>query len=319
MNSFSDKPIITPSELISLRKLGLSYKQIGRKLGIDSHKEEVLQVYKSLDIDIEKIKAQAKVSPPTGLWYLFDSEREVIKSDILPSPTHIKELLPQNRIFSRLGNDAGYMLDMYLKVSEIITEEICSSYQGAGDSSHVGHLKKWDSGDVGVGLIRKVYEIQKAVGLAAFHLSEYELEDVGNCMCAAMKAFRFGWKEVPIPHPSFFWGCSRYIPVESGRHDKAISVRTTLWKVIDDDIKVSRISDKDIKFLQHKLSTVVTFWEGHEAADEEMLKHAISLYGGPPKITAFKSSKQVLVVLKDIGEHLIYLVDQRFGQSSNGD
>ena len=42
----SDKPVftVTASELIEQRHLGLSFKQIGRKLGIDPHKGDVLQV-----------------------------------------------------------------------------------------------------------------------------------------------------------------------------------------------------------------------------------------------------------------------------------
>ena len=35
---------VTISELIEERHLGLSFKQIGKKLGIDPHKEDVLQV-----------------------------------------------------------------------------------------------------------------------------------------------------------------------------------------------------------------------------------------------------------------------------------
>ncbi len=41
------KPTIDRSELIKQRRLGLSYKQIGRKLGIDPHKEDVTDLYSS--------------------------------------------------------------------------------------------------------------------------------------------------------------------------------------------------------------------------------------------------------------------------------
>lgn len=61
-----------------------------------------------------------KVSPPTPMWYFFDSERELIKSSILPSPVAIKEHNPQSRIVSRLGDNAGFMLDVFLKVGEIV-------------------------------------------------------------------------------------------------------------------------------------------------------------------------------------------------------
>lgn len=318
MRSSSDKPVITPSELISLRKLGLSYKQIGKKLGIDSHKEEVIQIYKSLGINIETMDAKAKVSPPTALWFLFDSEREIIKSDLLPSPMDIKELYPQNRITSRLGGNAGFMLNAYMKVSEIIGEEILSTYEGAGTTTSLGSIKKWDGGGVGIELIRKVFDIQKSVARAAFQLSDYfDVEEIGNCMCSGMKSVRFGWKTTPIPHPSFFWGCSRYIPIESGRHDKGIPVRMTFWKVIGDDIKISRVTDKDIKSLQQKTSSAIDFWEGQEEteSDEELFKQALLLYGGPAEIKIFKSGKEVVAVLKSLCKDLKYLIDQRDGES----
>lgn len=296
--------------------MGLSYKQIGKKLGIDSHKEEVIQVYKSLGIDIETVHAQAKVAPPTALWYLFDSEREVIKSEILPSPMHVKELLPQNRIVSRLGDNAGYMLHMYQKVNAIIGEEIASTFEGASATSSLGSMKKWNGGDVGIGLIRRVFDIQKSVAEAAFQLSDYNLKEVGNCMCAAIKSFRFGWKEVPIPHPSFFWGCSRYTPMDSGRHDKATPAHISLWKLIDDDVKMSRMSDKDLRSLQQKNLHAISFWErrlkeAEEETGDELFKHAFSLYGGPKTITAFDSIKGVLSVLKSVDKDLIYVIDQR--------
>ena len=70
----SDKPEITASELIYMKKLGLSYKQIGKKLGIDSHKEDVLQVFEAVGCDVQSITCPAKVAPLTPLWYLFESE-----------------------------------------------------------------------------------------------------------------------------------------------------------------------------------------------------------------------------------------------------
>ena len=74
LNSDSDKPGVTPTELIQLGRLGLSYKQIGKKLGVDPHKEEVLQVYHSIEqatgVDVEDVKGPSKVSPNNPLWYI---------------------------------------------------------------------------------------------------------------------------------------------------------------------------------------------------------------------------------------------------------
>ena len=44
----SEKPVISAEELIENRRRGMSYASIGKKLGIDPSKEEVLSVYKIL-------------------------------------------------------------------------------------------------------------------------------------------------------------------------------------------------------------------------------------------------------------------------------
>ena len=39
---------------------------------------------------IEDIDAPSKVTPPTPLWYLFDSELEAVAQTALPNPIDIK-------------------------------------------------------------------------------------------------------------------------------------------------------------------------------------------------------------------------------------
>ena len=322
LQSSSDKPLITVSELLHMRKLGLSYKLIGKKLGIDCHRDEVIQVYKSLGVDnIEKLKAPAKICPPTPMWYFFDSERELIKSSILPSPVDIKEHNPQSRIVSRLGENAGFMLDVFLKVGQIVNEEIISTYHGARTNSRLGTVKKWD-GDLGSAIIQQVYDIQKSVSQASYQLSDYfECEDIGNCTCSAVKSVHFGWKVSPIQYPSFFWGCSRYTPYESGRHDKATPIRSTFWSLVGDDSKIcAHISDKNMKLLYEKTSSAIVFWEGcGKECKEEFLKQATSQYGGPVDVLPFKSVNQVISVLKSIRKDLANLLDQRLGPRNDND
>ena len=48
--------------------------QIGQKLGIDHHKQDNVQVYTALGVDIEQIKDASKIQPLTPLWYLIRSE-----------------------------------------------------------------------------------------------------------------------------------------------------------------------------------------------------------------------------------------------------
>ena len=72
---------------------------------------------------METFKAPSKVTLPTLLWSLFSSELDEIQKNLLPSKTDVLLLQPQNRIRDRLGDNAGYMMAIYLKVSEIMHEE----------------------------------------------------------------------------------------------------------------------------------------------------------------------------------------------------
>ena len=310
LSSEHDKPIITPSELIQLRRLGLSYKQIGRKLGIDPHKVEVLQVYhaveKSTKINIETFKAPSKVTPPTPLWSLFSSEIDEIQKNLLPSKTDVLQLQPQNRIRDRLGDNAGYMMAIYLKVSEIMREEVQSAITGAPANSSVGKLNEW-TGDVSSQVLAQAASIYEAVGHAAYQITDYWKPEAGRCKCSAVKALRFGWHSNPIPHASFFWGCSKFSPLEPSSHDKAIPFRTSLQKTLDDKHgKPDFISDKDLQVLSQKLLLAKNFWDEKETVDEELFKHATSLYG-----PHFNSKQHILSGLDTIIANLADLLDAR--------
>ena len=88
-------------------------------------------MYQALDIDAESIKAPAKVSPPTPLWYLFQSEKEVIRDNILATSADILQLRPHDKVVDRLGDNAGFMLGIYLEVSRILNQEIDHAISGA--------------------------------------------------------------------------------------------------------------------------------------------------------------------------------------------
>lgn len=62
--------------------MGLSYKQIGRKLGIDPHKEEVIQVYKSLGTD----KVQQKFLRQLHYGTCFLSECQMVELEVVRTP-----------------------------------------------------------------------------------------------------------------------------------------------------------------------------------------------------------------------------------------
>ena len=236
------KPAFDRSELIKQRRLGLSYKQIGRKLGIDPHKEDVLQVYSALGIDIQKFKGPSKVTPPTPLWYLFDSEREIIKESLLPSASSVLQLLPQDRISSRLGDNSGFLLNTYLKVAEVIDEEVQAAVTGASSKSTVGELRQWDGG-LSAAILHQSATIHSAVGHAAYQLSEYcVMPEIGRCKCSVIKILRYGWHTTPVPYPSFFWGCCRFSVAGAGMHDKGVPVRGSLWNIIEADDKIGSVT-----------------------------------------------------------------------------
>ena len=115
-----------------MRRLGLSFKSIGKKLGIDTSKDDVISVFDILKAEsgsdhppLSHIVPKAHFKqPPSPLWMLFDSEIEQITQNALPNGVDLLQLGPHHKVLSRLGDNAGCMLDAYLVVRKIISEEI---------------------------------------------------------------------------------------------------------------------------------------------------------------------------------------------------
>ena len=169
-------------------------------------------MYRALDINAEAIKAPAKVSPPTPLWYLFRSEKEVIRDNILATSTDILQLHPHDKVVDHLGDNAGFMLGIYLEVSRVMNEEIDHMISGASPKSQVGQLKQWN-GELPAEIIHKVATIQHEIASAAYHSTNYSNPEVGRCACSALKILqRFEWHQDLIPHPSFFGGMQQIHP-----------------------------------------------------------------------------------------------------------
>ena len=123
LTSQAEKPTFTYAELLKNRRMGLSYKQIGKKLGIDPSKEEVMTVcstlYDGLQGGVESIKAPTQIQPRTLLWFLFHRN-------------------PQNTLVEKLGEHAGYMLENYLTVADILHQQLsfCFSNPNSIASQH---------------------------------------------------------------------------------------------------------------------------------------------------------------------------------------
>ncbi len=91
LSSGSEKPSLSVEELIENRRRGMSYASIGRKLGIDPSKDEVLNVYRAIKQasadtpEIEKEDVTVLKHYPTPLWFLWKSEADIIAKECTPS------------------------------------------------------------------------------------------------------------------------------------------------------------------------------------------------------------------------------------------
>lgn len=141
MSHFNDveKPSFSPEELFENRRRGISFSCIGKKLGIDNTKEEVLNVFsimKECDASLPDISQIDKECPmvknfPTPLWFMFDSELDILAQESIPAAQYFLQCYVQERIASRRGERGEHMLANYIEVNEIVKEELCSTTSGS--------------------------------------------------------------------------------------------------------------------------------------------------------------------------------------------
>ncbi len=174
-----------------MKQLGLSYKKIGKKIGIDPIKEEVLAVYgcfcehdPSLN-PIESIKAAAKVHSPSPLWFLFDSELNVIANTAIPDP---QLFLSDKLQLSINKRHASHMLETYLDVGEVLSEEMAAASKNANPSSPLGKQMQWMN-TLPMQLIAKAWHIQWKIAENCYQLSGLGEGGVGRCRCTAIALF----------------------------------------------------------------------------------------------------------------------------------
>ena len=74
--------------------------------------------------DIESITTPYKRTLPTPLWYLWDSEQEVIEEGALHSRSMIMAHNPHACIVANLGEDSSWMMQVYLDVQKVVHNEI---------------------------------------------------------------------------------------------------------------------------------------------------------------------------------------------------
>lgn len=315
-NSDGERPTFTIDELFRNRRMGLSYKQIGKKLGIDPDRENVIRVYRALCDEaeeelpsIEDIDAPSKVTPPTPLWYLFDSELEAVAQTAIPNPIDVKNMKPQLKVFERLGSHAGYSLSLFMQVGDVLLEEFKRSLH-SNPTSSVQKLSGWTN-QLPLSLLTKAWEVQRSIAEAAYMMSDYWAPDQGTCKCGAILTLRFGWKVTPIAYPSFFWGCAAFDRRDVGKHDQAKPHRASLREVVNHSLQA--MTDNEIEMLREKLTVLGQMWmERVEQPDNSQLladlQHASDRYGGPKAKIPYKTQshvvKQLEVMQQKINEHI---------------
>jgi hypothetical protein len=93
------------------------------------------------------------------------------------------------------------LLATYLKVAEIIDEEVQTAVTGASSKSTIGKLRQWDGG-ISAAILHQSAAIHSAVGCAAYQLLDYCVTpEIGRCKCSGIKIPRYGWYTT-IPYPS---------------------------------------------------------------------------------------------------------------------
>ncbi len=44
-------------------------------------------------------------------------------------------------------------------------------------------------------------------------------------------------------------------------HDKGVSMRDSLWNIVEADDKIGCVSDRDLTLLTQKINTAIVFWK----------------------------------------------------------
>lgn len=260
--SEQEKPSFSAQELIENRRRGISYSSIGKKLGIDNTKEEVLSVFsvmKEMDSTLPDVSDVDRDCPmvksyPTPLWFFFNSELDIIARESIPVAQHFLQTNVQERVASRLGEKAGEMLRNYLEVNEIIKEEVTSSISNCSQSTPLGRLNMWSNG-LQRKLITSCCDTLSSIAKSAMQHSDTQPDQhIGRCQCGGVKVLKVNWKNVS-DLPSFFWGCGRYRQFERYQHDRAVSFRSATLKTITDNANhLMKMTSKDLMSVKSMLS-----------------------------------------------------------------
>lgn len=154
--------------------------------------------------DIETMETHALKSYPTPLWFLFDSELDLIAKDAISEDSNITGV--PRRISERLGERAVELLGAYMVVNTVVKEEVATGLSSADDDTLLGKVNAWTNHlncspnrDLFGGIVRS----------ALCHTAHFK-EFVGEvrCQCGGVKYLKCTWTTSSLP--SFFGGCVQY-------------------------------------------------------------------------------------------------------------
>jgi len=274
LSSGSEKPSMSVEELLENRRRGMSYASIGRKLGIDPSKDEVLNVYRAIKEvdsdtpDIEKEDVTVLKHYPTPLWFLWRSEADIIAKECIPNLDSILCMGISSRIVTRLGEDASTKLAAFVEVSEIMTEEVGINLTNVDRNAELGKILAWSNNlqskvvlscgalwsDIGKSALQQTPDAEAAIGR-------------GRCRCGSSKALRCSWHGGV--NPSFFWGCRAYTRFDQARHDKAIGVRAQPFQTVITTPRFSQhLLESEMKVMVVRLDAAKAHYANEMITDE---------------------------------------------------
>ena len=264
-----EKPSFSAEELFENRSRGISYSSIGKKLGIDNTKEEVVKVFKAMkDCDtslpsLENVEKPICKSFPTPLWFLFNSELDIVAQ---ASNIDRSELLAtgiQQRVASRLGERANELLVSFMEVNDVIREEISSTLSGCGKESSLGKINAWTNELPSKVLVQSSKTFGEVAKAGLLHVCSDLVGADSRCRCGGTKVLKFKWEENEAP--SFFWGCGRYRPNETYLHDRTKPLRSSLKEISSK--YVAFMSEKDIRRLVSRIEDTLSDLDTHTETD----------------------------------------------------
>ena len=150
-------------------------------------KEELLQVSRVLRAgckdclpSIDAVDIPYCRSLPIPLWYLWDSELDIIGKAALPSQVDLMAQSPHVRVLQHLGANTGWMLQTFLDVQEGVHHEVLNSFEYALEDSALGQVELWIN-HLPSTLIRQALVLERRVSEAAFQMIPSYQKGSGHC------------------------------------------------------------------------------------------------------------------------------------------